>query len=296
LEVHVSVRIGSSRHPVSLVAVTAVALAAAACGGSSGAAAPQISIAPAKSFAIAGFAPAVALPAGSATPITFRIEEPSGQPLTAYKTGAGPHTGVHLIFVRRDLTQMVHLHPQIAPDGTIATPVTLPSTGQWRLLVDAYVNLPGQPPNFQLHRDLDVAGTGGAAAPAVPGTFQPVVKTDGYTFQVSGKPDIKSLQAGTLHVTVTGPDGKPAAFTPWFGAIAHAIFFQEGTLNYFHTHVCAPGDAACAGTSSVVGSSTRPGSLDVGVLLPGAGTWRLFLQVQVAGDHVLTAPFTLVAA
>jgi hypothetical protein len=290
----VSLHIRSARHPIGVTAVAVIALAATACGGS-GNAAPQISIAPAKSFAIAGFAPAAALPAGSSTPITFRIQEPSGQPLTAYKTGAGPHTGVHLIFVRRDLTQLVHLHPRIAPDGTIATPVTLPSAGQWRLLVDAYVNLPGQPPNFQLHRDIDVAGTG-AAAPAVPATFQPVVKTDGYTFQVTGTPDIKSLQAGTLHVNVTGPDGKPAAFTPWFGAIAHAIFFQEGTLNYFHTHVCAPGDAACAGTSAVVGSSTKPGSLNVGVLLPGSGTWRLFLQVQVAGNHVLTAPFTLVAA
>ena len=34
--------------------------------------------------------------------------------------------------------------------------------------------------------------------------------------------------------------GRPARFTPWFGALAHAIFFRAGSLDYFHTHVCAP--------------------------------------------------------
>jgi hypothetical protein len=33
----------------------------------------------------------------------------------------------------------------------------------------------------------------------------------------------------------------------------------------------------------------------VGVLLPGSGTWRMFLQCQVDGK-VLTAPFTLQVA
>ncbi len=42
----------------------------------------------------------------------------------------------------------------------------------------------------------------------------------------------------------------------------------------------------------MTGSSATPGKLDVGVLEPVAGTWRLFLQCKVDG-HVLTAPFTL---
>jgi hypothetical protein len=94
---------------------------------------------------------------------------------------------------------------------------------------------------------------------------------------------------------VTGPDGKPAAFTPWFGALAHAIFFRAGSLDYFHTHVCAPGAAGCTsvlGATRVTGSSSKPGTLTVGVLVPTAGTWRLFLQTRANG-HVITAPFTL---
>ena len=78
-------------------------------------------------------------------------------------------------------------------------------------------------------------------------------------------------------------------------AFAHAIFFRQGTLDYFHTHICAPGATGCTsalGGAQVTGVSSTPGKLTVGVLVPAPGTWRLFLQCKVNG-HVLTAPFTL---
>ena len=77
--------------------------------------------------------------------------------------------------------------------------------------------------------------------------------------------------------------------------MAHAIFFRKGSLDYFHTHICSPGAIGCTSLlagSKVTGTSTTPGKLSVGVLVPIAGTWRLFLQTQVNG-HILTAPFTL---
>jgi hypothetical protein len=46
------------------------------------------------------------------------------------------------------------------------------------------------------------------------------------------------------------------------------------------------------GATKVTGSSSTPGKLTVGVLVPAPGRWRLFLQTRVNG-HVLTAPFTL---
>jgi hypothetical protein len=46
------------------------------------------------------------------------------------------------------------------------------------------------------------------------------------------------------------------------------------------------------GGATVSGSSSTPGKLTVGVLVPVSGTWRLFLQTKVNGQ-VLTAPFTL---
>ena len=121
------------------------------------------------------------------------------------------------------------------------------------------------------------------------------VEAGGYRFALHSRPRLHAIQAALLSFTVTRPNGAPAHFTPWFGALAHAIFFRAGTLDYFHTHVCAPGASGCTstfGAAKVTGTSSTPGKLSVGVLVPVAGTWRLFLQCQVDG-RVLTAPFTL---
>jgi hypothetical protein len=110
-----------------------------------------------------------------------------------------------------------------------------------------------------------------------------------------GNPKLRAIEPGFLNLTVTDAKGKPARFTPYYGALAHAIFFRAGTLDYFHTHVCAPGASGCTsslGGSRVTGRSSTPGKLRVGVLVPVAGTWRLFLQTRADG-RVITAPFTL---
>jgi hypothetical protein len=103
-----------------------------------------------------------------------------------------------------------------------------------------------------------------------------------------------------MHVAVTDRAGRSVAFAPWFGALAHAIFFRQGTLDYFHTHICAPNAPSCGSlpgvqASAITGRAIAPGKLTIGVLLPVPGTWRLFLQMKLAG-RVVTAPFTLKVA
>jgi hypothetical protein len=126
--------------------------------------------------------------------------------------------------------------------------------------------------------------------------FRKAVTVDGYRFTLDHPPALHAIRAEFLNLTVTRPDGTAAKFTPWFGALAHAIFFRAGSLDYFHTHVCAAGMTGCTsvlGQTRITGSATKAGQLRVGVLLPVPGTWRLFLQTKVDG-RVLTAPFTLV--
>jgi len=96
---------------------------------------------------------------------------------------------------------------------------------------------------------------------------------------------------------VLDPAGRKAVFGSWRGALAHAIYIREGSLDYFHTHVCSPGARYCTsvlGGARVTGSSATPGLLKVGVLLPAPGVWRMFLLTHING-HYLTAPFTLKA-
>jgi hypothetical protein len=274
---------------VKLAAIAVLVIAVASgCGSSSP---PQITVGAARTFRLARWSPAQ-VRTGKPTVLTFRIDQPSGAPLTEYRTGSGPHTGVHLIIVRSDLGAIIHHHPKPQADGTFRQEVTFPTPGRYKVVVDAYPQLSGPLRNFQLTRWITVPGT----APHQPlPPFRPVTTVDGYRFALQGKPNLRAIQANFLTLHVTRPDGTPAKFTPWFGALAHAIFFRAGDLTYFHTHVCSAKTSGCTsvlGGSRVVGSQTKPGVLRVGVLLPVSGTWRLFLQTKIDG-RVRTAPFTL---
>jgi hypothetical protein len=275
------------RRPFPALATVVLVAALTGCGG--GASGPAVpTIAPAKKFTISGFEPAASVPAKSPTSLGFTIDQPSGGALTRYKTGAGPHTGIHLIAVTPDLSTIVHTHPAIAPDGHVSEQITFPAGGRWHVVVDAYTNLAGAARNFQLTHDVDVSGP--AADAAIP-PFAPVVRSGDVVVRLEGAHGLHALQAQTMKVRVT-VGGAPAVFTDWLGAEAHAVFFRKGTYAYFHTHVCRAGDTLCQGFSGAVGSSPGPGVMNVAAIFPQTGTWRLFLQFQV-GSRVVTAPFTL---
>jgi hypothetical protein len=285
-----------------LVALLPLALVATACGG--GGSNPAIpTIGAARVTKVVDFAPTQNVPAGKPATVSFTIEQADGTPLTKFRRGPGPHTGVHLIYVRDDLTAIIHHHPPIGAGGKIDDSVVFPEPGPYRLVIDVYPAscpgtatpaIPGAPVrtcNYQLFEKVTAAG---AYRPQpLPPTSQ-VQSAGGCRFALVGAAQLSALQAKLVDVTVDC-NGKPARFETYYGALAHAIFFRKGSLDYFHTHVCAPGATGCTsflGGAQVTGRSATPGKLTVGVLVPVAGIWRLFLQVQVGGK-VLTAPFTL---
>jgi hypothetical protein len=273
------------RHVAHGIAALIVLVLAGCGGGSSGGG--EITVQPARQYTLSFTAKPQA--PGKPTHLVLRIVQPDGKPLAAYKRGSGPHTGVHLIYVRRDLSVLVHHHPPVRADGTIVDDVTFPAAGPYRVVVDAYPAEPKPLPNFQLFTQL-----------RVPGKYiqQPIAEptpSNGYRITLAPHKPLRAVTPGFLNFTVTRGDGTPARFSPWYGALAHAIFFRAGTLDYFHTHVCAPGAVGCTSTfggAKVTGTSATPGKLDVGVLVPVSGTWRLFLQFRADGK-VLSEPFTL---
>jgi hypothetical protein len=280
----------------------AVALGAAGCGGgSSPPATPTISAA--RVTKVVGFEPGKSVAAGRPTKVSFTIQQADGTTLTKFRRGPGPHTGVHLIYVRDDLSTIIHHHPPLGTNGKIVDSVTFPEPGPYRLVIDVYPaacpgggtpSIPGAPVrtcNYQLFEKVTAAG---AYKPKpLPATSQ-AQTVDGCTFKLHGASNLTAIEAKLVHVDVTC-NGKPATFQTYYGALAHAIFFRKGSLDYFHTHVCAPGATGCTsflGGAKVTGTSATPGKLTVGVLVPVPGTWKLFLQAQIGGK-ILTAPFTL---
>ncbi len=266
----------------------------AGCGGSSAGTLSAPTVAPARLFTLSGFQPSGPIRPGHPTTMSFTVRLPSGKALTSYRTGTGPHTGVHLIIVRDDLAYIIHQHPPPGPGGLLRQTVTFPAPGPYRVLVDIYPNVPGVAPNFQLFRTVDVPGP---YHPIRLPAFKPDLVVDGYHIRMQGHPAVHAIQAQFVHVTVTDPQGRKVTFVPWFGALAHAIFFHQGSLDYFHTHICAPNAPNCGilpgiSASRITGTSTAPGKLTIGVLLAVPGTWRLFLQMKLGG-RIVTAPYTL---
>jgi hypothetical protein len=273
--------------------VTLTAIAAAGCGSSS----PSLTAPPigaAKTYSLADFQPAGPIQAGHPTTISFTIRQPSGQPLTSYRTCCAPHEGVDLIIVRSDDSHIQYDDSDIAANGRVTQPVTFPAPGTYRIVIDAYPKhtQANAPINFQLFTHVTVRGR--YRAQPVP-AYNATQVVDGYHFQIQGHPRLKAIEADFLTINVRDPAGRKAVFGSWRGALAHAIFIHEGSLDYFHTHVCSPGARYCTsalGATRVTGSSSAPGQLKVGVLLPEPGTWRLFLLTYIHGKH-LTPMFTL---
>jgi hypothetical protein len=258
-------------------------------GGCSSASSKSIDVQPAHVYRLADFTPGAPGRPNRPTTVGFTIDQPSGKPLTKYRHGSGPHTGVHLIIVKDDLSTIIHRHPPMGANGHFSQRVVFPSAGTYRVITDAYVQS-SVLPNFQLYRDIHISGT---STPKPLGGYRRIQNVGGFHIVGPPAPRLKALMPAFLKFRVTDAAGRPARFVPWYGALAHAIFFHAGTLDYFHTHVCAPGASGCAsfvGSSKIAGKSTAPGSLTVGVLLPTAGLWRLFLQMEPNGK-LISVPY-----
>jgi hypothetical protein len=285
----------SPRRIAPVLVAGAAALCLAACGGSSSSGTPTITVGAARTYHVAGFGPTKGIVAGKSTLMHFTIVKPDGTPLTQFREGSGPHTGADLIIVRSDDSHVLYEDSDIHARGRITQPVVFPAPGRYRVVIDVYPKQtsPTSPFNFQLFEWVTVAGTPDLQAKPPPFAASEVV--DGYRFTLEGAPKLRAISPVFLTFTVRDAAGKPATFGLWRGALAHAIFFRSPTLDYFHTHVCAPGATNCGtrlGGASVTGVSSTPGQLKVGVLVPVPGTWRLFLLTYIAGQERV-APFTL---
>ena len=183
-----------------------LALVPAALAGCGGGASSTPTIAPARNYTLSHFQPAGAVKPNTPTTVSFVIRNPDGTPLTEFKRGPGPHTGVHLILVRSDLAYIVHRHPPISPNGTIAERITFPAPGTYRAVIDIYPRF-GEQPNFQLFRTVHVTGTY-RRKPLPPPARS--VTVDGYRFTLQQVPRLRAIQAAFLKLSVTDPDGHPA--------------------------------------------------------------------------------------
>jgi hypothetical protein len=181
-------------------------LALAGCGGGS----PSLTVPPARQYTLAMHVAGTAA-AGRPATVSFSVRQPGGSTLAQFRHGAGPHRGVHVIYVRSDLGAIVHHHPAIAANGTFVDRVCFPSGGRYRVVVDVYPRQTAPQPNFKLFMSVLVRGAHTATRLPPPVGTELV---DGYRFTLHGRPQLHAILPPFLSFTVTAPDGTAARFRP----------------------------------------------------------------------------------
>ena len=209
---------------------------------------------------------------GTTETFSFRITGPDGAPVTAFDVEHEKR--MHLIVVRRDTTGFQHVHPEMAPDGTWTVPLAVAEGGSYRAFADF---APSGGDATTLGVDL-----------SAPGVYEPVThpesrvaQVDGYTVELAG--DLVPGQASSVALAVSR-DGAPVTdLEPYLGAYGHLVALRDGDLAYLHVHPeGSPGDGVTAAGPQVQFVTE----------VPSAGTYRLFLDFQHAGQ-VRTAEFTV---
>ena len=282
------------RRVAALLVALALALRAAAAPAAAGHRVPRSRRR--ETYTLAGFQPAAPVAPGRPRCISFTIQQPSGKPLTAYRKCCEPHAGVDLIIVReRRQPPPVRRLRHRRPTAGSRQPVMFPAPGRYR--VHRSTPIPRTEPRTPADQLPAVHQRHRHAAPTTPADAAVQARARSSTATTSrsrATPQLHAIQAAFLTVKVTDPARAKPMFGTWLGALAHAIFIHEGSLDYFHTHVCSPGRDLLH-----LRARRDPGhrqlepprdQLKVGVLLPEPGTWRMFLLTYMQRAHI-TAPY-----
>ena len=197
-------------------------------------------------------------------PVTFTIEGPDGQPVTAFDVEHEKQ--LHLVVVRRDHDGFQHLHPVLdEATGTWRAEAEL-TPGAWRVFAD-FTATGG--PALVLGGDLLVPGQ--LRAPTAAGERRTDV-VNGYAVTVDGT--LRPGQHAQLTLGVT-KDGEPVTdLQPYLGAYGHLVALREGDLAYLHVHPGgSPGD----------GETTAGPEVEFEAEVPSAGRYHLYLDFRHDG-------------
>jgi hypothetical protein len=257
---------GAALHPVFPGAVDGRAPGAAAPG----VAAPDV---PAPGWATAD-------PTGGYTLVPHTTQLDPGRPgefaftLRGTAALAALAAPPRLTVVRRDATHLVHAVPTADADGTWHAALTLPSAGEYRVVVEV---APAVGPPGVLTADLVAPGP----FDAVPLTPSRVAEVDGYQVRIDG--DLVPGAPAQVFATVSREGAPVTDLEPvdgGFGSLA-ALRVDDLAPARVHPDAATPAPADRAGPGIAFTAE-----------VPAAGTYRLFLEFRHGGaPH--TAVFTV---
>ena len=202
------------------------------------------------------------------TRISFSILGPDLKPVRDFQVDATKK--MHLIIVRRDLTNYQHIHPTMASDGTWSIDAQVAAPGRYR----AFADFATDGKRHVLGADLRAPGTSTSVALPQPKT---TTRVDGFDVTLHAGM-LMSGQEAALRFSVSRGGAPATMLEPYLGNLGHLVILREKTLQYLHVHPTSSGGSGPE--IRFAGELARP------------GRYRAFLQFQVNGT-VHTAAFTL---
>lgn len=214
----------------------------------------------------------------------FRILGPDGTPQTHFLFDQTKL--LHFIGIRDDLTDFVHVHPIMAPDGTWSINVPFQEPGPHYLYVDFLIaDAQNLPHHLVLRQTIMVPGPY-ILAQTVPAPSLSA-SADGYTITFEKAPKAWTVMLIPAKVTFHGQPAKD--LQPYLAVYAHFTAISEVTHLYGHAH---PLEYTGAGYNELGPGWDGGPNLTFHAEFPGAGLYRAFVEFQTNGV-LHTAALTL---
>lgn len=197
---------------------------------------------------------------------------------------------LHLLVVDESLGDYQHLHPEPGEKpGEWRFTHTPAHGGVYRVFADFTPAATGR----GLYAFTDYSAPGAPAALAAPTDTTEVkpapnsnwtARRGAWEFAVvpGGDGVVRAGQATTLRFTVRAADGGAVPLEPVMAAYAHLVAFDTGRTGFAHLHPRVE-------EQDRIPDKTRP-ELNFDLMIPQAGRYAIWAQVQIAGEAVF-APF-----
>jgi hypothetical protein len=182
---------------------------------------------------------------------------------------------LHLYVVRDDLGVFRHLHPTMSDDGTWSAPVSLPASGDYRVITEFVARDEGGNGDHVILGETVPVGGGVADAPSI----DPMLKVDVTEAPAAGSD-------GRLLLRVRDDGDRPVRVGTYLGTYGHVTGFHRDSGAMVHLH--PQGAPETTDDGSELSFHT-----DIGE----PGDYLLFVQVRVDGFlHTVPVPVTVSAA
>jgi len=202
--------------------------------------------------------------------VSFRIVGGGGQPVTDYVQELT--RDLHLYVVRDDLEVFRHLHPTMAGDGTWSAPVSLPASGDYRVIAEFVARDDGGNGDHVVLGDTVPVSGGPADVPDV----APVLDVE-----VTRAPD--TGPDGRLQLSVRDDQDRPVRIDTYLGTYGHVTGFQRETGAMVHVHPLAAPE-----------TTDRGSELTFHTEVEQPGDYLAFVQVRVDGFlHTVPVPMSV---